>query len=97
MPKKNTKTDGNDLLEAIVSYVNRHSKEQDVPAGFYPKEYYFKKLNVQRCKFYSLVRKLKKIDAIEMVMCMRHQNGRMLNMSFYRITPAFQKKLGIKL
>jgi hypothetical protein len=97
MPKKNTKTDGNDLLEAIVSYVNRNSKEQDVPAGFYPKEYYFEKLNVQRCKFFTLVRKLKKINAIEMVMRMRHSNGSMRNKSFYRITPAFQKKLGIKL
>jgi hypothetical protein len=97
MPKNKQKDAGNELLEAIVSYVNRNSKEQDIPAGYYPKEWYYDKLNVHRDKFYNLVAKLKKLDAIDMVMCMRHTNGRMRKLSFYRIDPALQKKLGIKL
>ncbi|CAB5238161.1 hypothetical protein UFOVP144_10 [uncultured Caudovirales phage] len=97
MPKTKNKTDGNELLEVIVSYVNRNSKEEDVPAGYYPKEWYFDKLNIQRCKFFHLIKKLKKINAVDMILRKRHHNGRMHKMSFYRIDPVLQKKLRIKL
>lgn len=93
--KKTTK--GNSLLRAIVSYVNRNSKEQDVPIGFYDKEFYYKKFGCTTKMFITLIKKLKITNSVECVQLKRDFNGKIKKMAFYKIRPSVLKDLGIKL
>jgi hypothetical protein len=93
--KKTTK--GNSILQAIVSYVNRNSKEQDVPSGFYDKEFYYKKFGCTTKMFITLISKLKINDSVECIQLKRHHKGMMKKIAFYKIKPSVLKDLGIKL
>ena len=93
----NKRIKGNSILKAIVSYVNRNSKEQDIPKGFYDKEFYYKKFGCTRKMFIVLIQKLKLTNSIECIQLKRHHNGAMKKMGFYKIKPSVLKNLGIKL
>lgn len=93
----NKRTKGNSLLRAIISYVNRNSREQDIPKGFYDRQFYYKKLGCSVKMFTTLIQKLKVSNSVECIQLKRHHNGAIKKMGFYRIKPSVLKQLGIKI
>jgi hypothetical protein len=93
----NKRTKGNSILRAIVSYVNRNSREQEIPKGFYDKHFYYKKFGCTTKMFITLIDKLKATNSVECIQLKRQYNGAIKKMGFYKIKPSVLKDLGIKL
>lgn len=93
----NKRIKGNSLLKAIVSYVNRNSREQEIPKGFYDKHFYYKKFGCTTKMFITLIEKLKVTNSVECIQLKRHHNGAIKKMGFYKIKSSVLKQLGIKI
>lgn len=84
------------VIDALREYVNRHSGEEDVPAGFYSREQCMQMMKCSKKQFTTLARKMVKEGICKVRMFKRYKTTRIYNIPHYSFDATASKFLGLK-
>jgi hypothetical protein len=84
------------VIEALREYVNRHSGEEDVPAGFYSRDECVQMMKCSKKQFTTLARKMVKEGVCKVRVFKRYKTKRIYSIPYYSFDSAASKLIGLK-